>query len=67
VIDIFLNGESKSIDETLNLAAVLIENDFNCSLIAVAVNSEFVARSNYEKFFLKSNDSVDVVAPVAGG
>ena len=67
MIDIVINGEHRAIDEAASLAAVLIENDFNCSRIAVAVNSEFVARVNYEKIFLKMNDKIDIVAPVAGG
>lgn len=67
MIEVFINGERKSIDEKSDLAAVLIANNFNCARIAVAVNSAFVARSDYESFFLKANDTVDVVAPVAGG
>lgn len=67
MIEVVINGERKVIDEKGNLATVLVESNFNCARIAVAVNSEFVARSHYENFFLKANDTVDVVVPVAGG
>jgi sulfur carrier protein len=67
MIDVVINGERKSIDANKSLAATLSENGFNCSRVAVAVNSEFVARSDYDGFFLKASDVVDVVAPVAGG
>ncbi len=67
MIDIVINGERKSIDENRTLAVVLNENGFNCTRVAVAVNSEFVARDDYVNIFLKVNDAIDVVAPVAGG
>lgn len=67
MIEVFINGESKTIDEQKVLAVVLDENGFNCARVAVAVNSEFVARGDYVKYFLSANDKLDVVAPVAGG
>ncbi|HET8709998.1 MAG TPA: sulfur carrier protein ThiS [Spongiibacteraceae bacterium] len=67
MIDVFLNGERRVFDETKSLAVTLTESGFNCTRIAVAVNSEFVARSDYENYFLKAGDQLDVVAPVAGG
>ena len=67
MIEICINGERKSVDEQKALATVLGENGFNCARVAVAVNSEFVARGDYDNYFLKANDKLDVVAPVAGG
>jgi sulfur carrier protein len=67
VIDIFINGERQSVASDKSLALILADNDFNCARVAVAVNSEFIARSHYDTCFLSANDKVDVVAPVAGG
>ncbi len=67
MIDVFINGERKAVDADKSLATLLAENQFNCARVAVAVNSEFVARSDYDSYFLAPNDRVDVVAPVAGG
>lgn len=67
MIEVFINGEKIIIDEQKALAAVLAERGFNCARVAVAVNSEFVARNDYETYFLNSSDKLDVVAPVAGG
>lgn len=67
MIEVFINGERKTVDATTSLAIVLAENGFNCTRVAVAVNSEFVARSAYQNYFLKAGDSLDVVSPVAGG
>lgn len=67
MIEIFINGERAAVDESKCLATLLAAREFSCSRIAVAINSEFVARSDYENVFLKAGDVVDVVAPVAGG
>ncbi len=67
MIDVVLNGERRSVDATKSLATLLSESGFDCSRIAVAVNSEFVARGDYDDCFLKTGDKLDVVAPVAGG
>lgn len=49
------------------VAAMLTANGFDCSRVAVAINSEFVARSAYDKTQFSAGDHVDVVAPMAGG
>lgn len=67
MIDVVINGEHLAVDESQTLAELLTAKEFNCSRVAVAINSEFVARSNYGNVFLAANDIVDVVAPVAGG
>lgn len=67
MIEVFINGEGAVVDESQSLAAVLAAREYSCARIAVAVNNEFVARADYDSFFLKADDRVDVVAPVAGG
>ena len=67
MIEVFINGERIAVNETQSLAAVLVALAFNCDRVAVAVNSEFVARGRYENHFLEAGDKIDVVAPVAGG
>jgi sulfur carrier protein len=67
MIEIVINNERKAVGEKTSLTTVLMENNFNCLRVAVAVNSEFVARADYDKHFLNAGDKVDVVAPVAGG
>lgn len=67
MVEVFINGEPKIIDAQKSLAVLLGENGFNGERVAVAVNSEFVARGNYANYFLKASDKLDVVAPVAGG
>ncbi len=40
---------------------------YDCGKIAVAVNEDFVPRSQYASLRLKESDRVDIVAPVQGG
>jgi len=67
MIEITVNGEQKSLAADLNLRAMLALLGFDCARIAVAVNSEFVTRADYDTRRLAANDNVDVVAPMAGG
>lgn len=67
MIDIFVNGESKQVDAALTVAAALTQWNYECGRVAVAINSEFVARADYDRQRFAAGDRVDVVAPVAGG
>jgi thiamine biosynthesis protein ThiS len=67
MIDITVNGERKTIDDTKSVAAVLLDMDFDCGRVAVAINSIFVARMDYDRQTFSAGDKVDVVAPMAGG
>lgn len=67
MIDILLNGEHKTVDTSASVATVLEENGFDCGRVAVAINSLFVARVDYDVQIFKAGDKVDVVAPMAGG
>jgi sulfur carrier protein len=40
---------------------------FDAAKVAIAVNEDFVPRSQYESYCLENGDQVDVLAPVQGG
>lgn len=61
-----LNGEWKEI-EVAQLSDALALWDYQNGKYAVAVNGEFVPRSQYSTLELQDGDTVDVVAPVGGG
>ena len=61
-----LNGEWKEID-AVQLSDALAVWDYQNGKYAVAVNGEFVPRSQYDSLELQDGDTVDVVAPVGGG
>ncbi len=67
MILISLNNESRECDAELALAALLPAWGFDCKKIAVAINGDFVPRSQYSSLRLNTGDQVDVLAPVQGG
>lgn len=67
MIEISVNGEPVMVASATTVASMLTANGFDCSRVAVAINSEFVARSAYDKTQFSAGDNVDVVAPMAGG
>lgn len=67
MIDISVNGERRQVDATLNVATALAQWGFERARVAVAINSEFVSRADYDDRHFAADDCVDIVAPVAGG
>ena len=67
MIEIFVNGECKQVDAAATVAASLQQWSYACERIAVAINSEFLPRAEYQSRRFSAGDKVDIVAPVAGG
>lgn len=67
MIDVLVNSEKRRIDAQIVLVDALQQWGYSCEKIAVAINGEFVARSNYANVTLSANDALDIVAPVQGG
>jgi len=67
VITIYLNGEERSFSSSLNLQELLSEAKISSKAIAVAVNSEIVPRSQFEKIKLRHNDRLEIIHAVGGG
>lgn len=67
MIEVSLNGQLRQVDEKVALAQLLEQFGFRCEKVAVAINSEFVARDRYHNVFLNAGDLVDIVSAVAGG
>lgn len=66
MVEVSLNGERVELADTRLAEAMQAWNYRSCKC-AVAINGEFVPRSDYDKIYLQSGDQVDVVAPVGGG
>lgn len=67
MIEIMVNGETKTVAAATDVASALAGWGYECGRIALAVNGEFVARSEYATRRLQAGDTVEVVAPVQGG
>lgn len=63
---VIINGDTKTINEQ-SIAELLAELNYVCEKVAVAVNGEFIPRSNYNKNIIKENDIIDILSAVQGG
>jgi sulfur carrier protein len=67
MIQITLNGEPRSLDETKSVAALLEDLALGARRVAVLRNGEVVHRKDHGSTVLTSGDTVDVVHMVGGG
>lgn len=67
MIEVVVNGEARQLPRVITIATVLAEWGYQYGKVALAVNGEFVARSEYGTRMLQAGDVVEVVAPVQGG
>jgi len=62
-----VNGEKKQLDQPQVLAEAITHWGYECALIAVAHNDEFVPRRRYTAIQLQDGDRLEIVAPMPGG
>ena len=62
-----LNGELKSLDETVSVSGLLSEMDLLEKRVAVEVNGEVVPKSLHGDTVLKTGDHVEIVTAIGGG
>lgn len=65
-MDIMINGISLTVDDTLDLRELLQQQGFQGSF-ALAINGEFVPKSDYANTPLHPGDALDVLTPISGG
>ena len=64
-MNISINGESFITEQTV-LEQII--NEFGATPpFAIAVNGDFVPKSNYQEFTVSEGDLVDIVSPIFGG
>ena len=63
---ISLNGKVTEVDQTA-LKNMMISQGYQASHLAVAVNGDFIPKSQHESYQIKEGDEVDIVAPMQGG
>jgi len=62
-----VNGEVRQFSSVQVVDDILRELGYDAKKIAVAVNGEFVPRSQYASRIVHDGESVEIVAPVQGG
>jgi len=67
MLTLSLNGESTTLEKSVGLLQLLNQQGYQTQKIAVAINSEFVPRSQYVDTHFNDGDQVDVIQAVGGG
>ena len=67
MISISVNNKRRECEASLVLTELLPLWGLECEKIAIAVNGDFVPRSQDGDLRLNAGDQVDVLAPVQGG
>ena len=62
-----LNGKAVDLPPDGKLVELIASQGYQGEGFAIAINGEFVPRSNYASTAVKAGDCIDVVAPVTGG
>ena len=65
-IHVTINGEKQTLNDTVSITA-LLEYRGQKAGVAVAVNGEFVPKSQHASHILKDADEIEIVAPMQGG
>jgi thiamine biosynthesis protein ThiS len=66
-MEIFLNGESRQVEDGLNIAALIKNLDLENKRLAVEINLEIVPRSQFDSYILSAGDRVEIVRAIGGG
>ncbi len=66
-ISVTINGESKSLEHPMSVAAMLNEFGLAAKKIAVERNLEIVPRSTYDAVTVEDGDRLEIVRFVGGG
>lgn len=62
-----VNGSDTDVEPSLTVAALIAARGETPRRVAVALNGEVVPRSRWESTELTEGDSIEVLAPTAGG
>jgi thiamine biosynthesis protein ThiS len=63
-----INGQQQTVDNNISVSNLLkILNYTDSQSIAVAINLEFIQRSNYSSVLIKEQDDIEIVTPMQGG
>ena len=67
MINIFVNKQINSFEENTTLLQLIEKINFTHECYAIALNKNFIPRSQYAQTILQEKDSIDIVTPMQGG
>ena len=62
-----INGEWEDVESSTTVEGLLNARHPDAASVAVAINEEFVPRSQHADRVLNENDDLEIVSPQAGG
>ena len=67
MINIILNGKEIKINKLLSVQQLLIKENLDKKMLAVAINGSIIERQDYEQTIIEEKDRIEIVMPVGGG
>ena len=67
MINIILNGKEIKINKLLSVQQLLIKENLDKKMLAVAINGSIIERQDYEQTIIEEKDRIEIVRPVGGG
>ena len=67
MISIILNGQTKQVDDDINIDQLLHSMDLSEKRLAVEINQQIISRSDFPSHNLKDQDKVEIVQAIGGG
>ena len=67
MINIILNGKEIKINKQISVQQLLIKENLEKKMLAVAINGSIIERQDYEQTTIKEKDRIEIVRPVGGG
>lgn len=62
-----LNEVTHTVEKNYSLEDILLREGYTNPCFAVAINKQFIPRSQYIHTFLKDGDCIEIVSPMQGG
>lgn len=66
-MEIFVNGESRQVQESYSLIQLLEEMDLSGKRLALEINEEIVPKSRHADYLISAGDKVEIVNAIGGG
>ena len=66
-MEIFVNGESRQVEESYSILQLLEEMDMTGKRLALEINEEIVPKSRHAEHFIAAGDKVEIVNAIGGG
>lgn len=67
MISVRINGQLKTFEEPLTLDELLQALEVSSPAIAIAINSEIVPRSEFQRVKVRNRDQIEIIHAVGGG